>query len=245
MSALYKVLSVTGSACHGGRGRWPLPKGDRHGGWLEVDGPLEPCVRGLHLCRRGHPIGWLGPAIFVAEHGGELIDAGDKVVVRRARLLRRLDAWNDRTTRPFAADCAERVLPLFEARHRGDDRPRRAIEAARAFTRGEISGHDLAAAEDAAGDAAGAAGDAARVAAWAATGDATWTARDAAKVAAWAATWAAARAATWDAAWAAAWDAAWAATVDAAWAIERAWQTERLFTYLEETDLEETERTGS
>ncbi len=37
-----------------------------------------------------------------------------------------------------AADCAERVLPLFESRFPNDDRPRRAIEAARAWARGEI-----------------------------------------------------------------------------------------------------------
>lgn len=37
-----------------------------------------------------------------------------------------------------AADCAEAVLPLFERECPGDDRPRRAIEAARAWARGEI-----------------------------------------------------------------------------------------------------------
>jgi len=38
----------------------------------------------------------------------------------------------------WAADCAERVLPLFEQHRPQDDRPRQAIEAARAFARGEI-----------------------------------------------------------------------------------------------------------
>jgi hypothetical protein len=38
----------------------------------------------------------------------------------------------------WAADCAEHVLPLFEQAQPGDDRPRRAIEQARAWTRGEI-----------------------------------------------------------------------------------------------------------
>ncbi len=37
-----------------------------------------------------------------------------------------------------AADCAERVLPLFENRFPNDDRPRKAIEATRAWARGEI-----------------------------------------------------------------------------------------------------------
>ncbi|KRC46869.1 hypothetical protein ASE16_15840 [Leifsonia sp. Root227] len=43
---------------------------------------------------------------------------------------RRVAAW--------AADCAERVLPLFEAEAPDDDRPRDAIERARAFSRGEL-----------------------------------------------------------------------------------------------------------
>jgi len=38
----------------------------------------------------------------------------------------------------WAADCAERTLPLFEARAPGDTRPRDAIEGARAFARGEL-----------------------------------------------------------------------------------------------------------
>jgi len=38
----------------------------------------------------------------------------------------------------WAADCAERVLPLLEDVFPGDDRPRKAIEAARAWARGEI-----------------------------------------------------------------------------------------------------------
>jgi len=38
----------------------------------------------------------------------------------------------------WAGDCAEHVLPLFERTHPLDDRPRKAIEAARAFARGEI-----------------------------------------------------------------------------------------------------------
>nr|WP_179492419.1 hypothetical protein [Microbacterium immunditiarum] len=39
----------------------------------------------------------------------------------------------------WAADCAERVLPLFEAEAPDDDRARDAIARARAFSRGELS----------------------------------------------------------------------------------------------------------
>ncbi len=56
----------------------------------------------------------------------------------------------------WAAACAEHVLPLFEAVRPHDDRPRRAIEAARAWVRGEMTmtqartaaGHANAAARD-------------------------------------------------------------------------------------------------
>src|SRR3954447_17937474 len=38
----------------------------------------------------------------------------------------------------WAADCAERVLGLFEAEAPSDDRPRAAIARTRAFARGEL-----------------------------------------------------------------------------------------------------------
>ncbi|HEY3419103.1 MAG TPA: hypothetical protein VGK23_00940 [Methanomassiliicoccales archaeon] len=39
----------------------------------------------------------------------------------------------------WAADCAEHVLYLFEQERPGDDRPRHAIEMARAWARGDVS----------------------------------------------------------------------------------------------------------
>jgi hypothetical protein len=39
----------------------------------------------------------------------------------------------------WAADCAQHVLHLFEAVQPDDDRPRRAIELARAWARGEVT----------------------------------------------------------------------------------------------------------
>jgi hypothetical protein len=74
----------------------------------------------------------------------------------------------------WAANCAEHALHLFELERPDDDRPRKAIEAARAWTRGEMSwwdarsagGHANAAARDLTGSArhaAYAAGQAAAV----------------------------------------------------------------------------------
>ncbi|NQX36990.1 putative immunity protein [Herbiconiux sp. VKM Ac-2851] len=49
-----------------------------------------------------------------------------------------LSEGDRRLVAAWAADCAERVLPLFEAEAPGDDRPRDAIARARAFGRGEL-----------------------------------------------------------------------------------------------------------
>ena len=50
----------------------------------------------------------------------------------------RLDKSDHSSLALWAADCAEHVLPHFEEKYPRDDRPRKAIEAARAWTRGEI-----------------------------------------------------------------------------------------------------------
>lgn len=50
----------------------------------------------------------------------------------------RLAPFDTPTLARWAADCAEHVLRRFEALHPLDDRPRRAIEAARAWARGEL-----------------------------------------------------------------------------------------------------------
>ena len=196
----YKVLGPDRMPHHGGSGQWPPP-----GEWLRVEGGIIPCENGLHVCTREQLIKWIGPEIWEVQvdRRSHVVDAGDKTVVRRARLLRRLDTWNDRTVRLFAADCAERVLPLTD----NDPRCVNVIAVARRFANGHATAVELSAA-----------GAAARAAARASAGASAWdAARDAAEDAA--------RAAAGDAAGA----AAWASAGDA----ERAWQTERLWWYLD------------
>ncbi|MBM4472262.1 hypothetical protein GS571_03645 [Rhodococcus hoagii] len=101
------------------------------------------------------------PRLVTIRRGGTLTDADHHL----------LALW--------AASCAEHVLDLFEAARRGDPRPRQAIEAARAWVRGEMTmmqaraagGHAMGAARDLRGAprhaayAAGQAGAVAHVAA--------------------------------------------------------------------------------
>lgn len=137
---------------------------------------IVPCQRGYHLCRKEDLIYWLNDEIYDAEGRGELKrHNNNKDVFPEARLIRKLDNWNDKTSRLFAADCAEHVLHIFEKENPKDDRPRMAIQAARGFVNGKISGTALYAAGAAAGDATGAAAWAA-AGAWDSAWDAAWDA---------------------------------------------------------------------
>ena len=214
----YKVLDASGCSCNGGSLKWSLPTKNDDGTWTpgewmpEIKGPVVECENGYHLATMERLPQWLNERIFVAEVDGELVESTDhdKWVARKVRLVSET-AWDKRTARLYAADCAEHVLHIYESKYPDDNRPRKAIETARGHANGETTEEELAAARDAARDAA-------RAAAWAAA----W---DAARAAAWAAAWDAAR----DAARAAAWAAAWAAARDA----ERKWQSDRLAEYLE------------
>ena len=212
---LYKVMRDDGTTAYG-RDGWDLPRGSRRGSWRRVTGPLIPCENGLHVCREQDLISWIqGERLYEAEARGDQVDGGDKLVVREARLVRRVAGWNETTLRLFAADCAERALLGEQKAGREPDRRLwAAVKAARDYAHGLISQAELAAA---------------RAAAWAAAGAA---ARDAA----WDAVGAAAGAAAWDAAWdaagAAAGAAAWYAVGAAAGAAEREWQSNRLSEYL-------------
>jgi hypothetical protein len=59
----------------------------------------------------------------------------DPMTVKHAE---RLDEQDHRLLTIWASDCAEHVLPYFEEMYPEDDRPRKAIEAARAWVRGDL-----------------------------------------------------------------------------------------------------------
>ena len=233
MTDLYKILGPDGQAIHGGTGTWKLPTGKRPGVWMPKILTPVCCSEGYHLVELYSVAEWLQAdcTIYLAEgKGSSHTDGSRKTAFQQARLIRRINI-SDEDLRLFAADCAEHVLPIFLKVRPNDDRPTKAIEAARQFARGEITDAAWAvagaAAWDAAGDAAGAAaGDAAGAAARDAAGDA---ARAAARAAAARAD--AAGDAAWDAAGAAAGAAAEFAARAAVWDAEKRWQGETLAGY--------------
>ena len=238
----YKVLAADGvSSYHGGLGKWFIPKGKRIGKWMPAIKDIRPCERGYHFVNIEQLPQWLGPTLYEIEVRGQIIHQADKSVAEQARLIRKVETWNDKTLRLYAADCAERVLGLYEKQYPKDDRPRKAIQAARDFANGLIT-------KDAAAKAATNAAYAAACAngAYAAVNAAYYAAFNAASAAAYTAytTAAGASYAAYTAAAAAGYAAAngvqvysaavteFQAGIDAAYAAEKTWQMERLKHYL-------------
>src|SRR3990167_669300 len=139
---LYKVLNADGSVFHGGSGVWFLPN-SRPGKWMPVldADKLVACEYGYHLCRHDDLVAWLGPAIFVAEYRGKRIDNPDKIIVQQARLISKLETWNDRTARLFACDCADRALELVEE---PDPRSIECVRVARIYAMDKATREQLA-----------------------------------------------------------------------------------------------------
>ncbi len=205
------------------------------------------CHGAIVLCKFGYhssPTLWdafgyaPGPVACLVEISKPVARDGTKAAGNRKSVstIRKLLRFRnvERELWLFAADCAERVLHIFEREYPEDKRPRLAIEAARDFANDKIDTVARAAAGAAALAAAGAAaGDAAGDAAWAAAGAAGGAA---AGDAGGAAAWAAGRASAGDAAGAAAGAAGRAA--------ERNWQRDhfnRMFDGIFDAELVEKE----
>ncbi len=115
--------------------RWP-----EAGKWTRrVKGDLEMCSNGYHLVTEAQIVGaYMQDELWEVEYDGDRVDDDDKICVRRAKLIRRIDTINERALRLFAADCAEHTLHIFERLCPNDDRPRKALKAARLFAEGKI-----------------------------------------------------------------------------------------------------------
>ena len=127
-----KFLREDGSATHANKESYPVNR------WMRVKGPLEPCENGYHYTTPQHWRKWLTTRIHLLE-AKEPLFREDKFCARGIKLQPRLTTWTPRTVALFAADCAERVLPIFERAFPDDPRPRQAIMVVRSGSASEAS----------------------------------------------------------------------------------------------------------
>jgi hypothetical protein len=89
--------------------RWGLPDGGP-GAWIEA--AVEPCRSGIHACRRDDLPLWLGRVLYEVDLDGEIVAEPTKLVASRARVLRRIDAWDDALRDEYTRMCAARAHEL-------------------------------------------------------------------------------------------------------------------------------------
>ena len=158
----YKFLR-SGLKSDSGNLSWKIGK------WVHQDGELDICHNGLHCSRYpDQAFSFVqGEILALVETKGKSIIQDDKECWSDMRVVKAYE-WTKKDSVALAIYAAELVIDIFEKEYPHDNRPRKAIEAAKKWLRQPTEKNRLAA--GAAGAAAWAAGAAAR-AAWAA-GDA-------------------------------------------------------------------------
>ena len=104
----YKFLRSDGTGVFTGF-RWPLPERGP-GAWVQAG--VDPCRSGIHACRRTDLPLWAGRTLYEIELAGEVVQDTAKVVAPRARLLRRIEAWDDPFRDEYTRMCADRAHEL-------------------------------------------------------------------------------------------------------------------------------------
>jgi hypothetical protein len=107
----YKFLARGALGPFSGR-TWPAPDGiGRPGDWMAAT-RLEPCRSGLHLLRPEDLPYWLCEELYTVEVDGEVVPQESFVLAGRARLLDRVETWDQDTAVAFCGDCVGRVRDL-------------------------------------------------------------------------------------------------------------------------------------
>jgi hypothetical protein len=108
----YKVLKDGRSEFTGWR--WPLPDGDQPGQWVHAEGPIALCVNGIHASTPEQLPHWLGVELWEIELAGNVLEDEAALVASQARLLSRVDAWDEPMRGRFAEMCLHRARELVD-----------------------------------------------------------------------------------------------------------------------------------
>ncbi len=90
-------------------------KWDLSGEWMEVKGLLRFCENGFHVITAKYIPEWLwcGLDLYEVEIGKEKINADDKICARRARIIRKIGAYNRTAVREVVNRAVKRVHEYF------------------------------------------------------------------------------------------------------------------------------------
>jgi hypothetical protein len=102
----YKVLRGGRSGFTGWH--WPLPDGDRPGDWVCATGPLALCRNGIHASTVDRLPQWLDEDLWRIELDGEVLATDPALLAARARLVGKVDEWDEGARLAFCCDCAQR-----------------------------------------------------------------------------------------------------------------------------------------
>ena len=122
----FKFLRADGTGPFSGFA-WPLPDGGP-GEWVGAE--VDPCRTGVHACRPSDLPYWIGARLYAVELGGQITEQADKVVAERARLLRRVEAW-DAIRDEWVHWCADRAHELAQGARDLDPHWQEVIEPSR------------------------------------------------------------------------------------------------------------------
>jgi hypothetical protein len=89
---------------------WPVPGAAGAGAWVASAGRgVQLCRTAVHGCVVEQLPWWIQDELWLAEFAEPATVTGHKLMAGRARLVRRIDAWDGEAGAEFAAACASRA----------------------------------------------------------------------------------------------------------------------------------------
>jgi hypothetical protein len=88
------------------------------GEWVAAEPGVVVCERGVHACRAEALPYWIDRELWGIELDGEIAESAYKVAAERARLLDRLETWDEAARVELGRACAARPRELTPATRR-------------------------------------------------------------------------------------------------------------------------------
>jgi lysyl-tRNA synthetase class I len=132
---LWKSFKADFQTNHG-----PFPA--KIGEWAKVRGPIKCCNNGFHASKRAiNAMQFVNCEIIaLVEVRGESDHENDKTAHAEMR-IKKAYKWTKRDSVELAVFAAEQVIKKYEKKYPNDDRPRKAIEAAKEWLKNPTAAH--------------------------------------------------------------------------------------------------------